>query len=107
MDDLWIIFIPIIIAVVIPAIMQGQKKNKTTALIQNVITKRGKEMNGNLIKKYVGKKCEIHTLDQYVEGKVLSLDENWLEVRVETKKEKKTEIVNTNFIEKISIIAEV
>lgn len=60
-------------------------------------------MTPDVIKKYVGKICEVHTLDQYVEGKIISVHDNWMEVEVDGKKSKSLELVNLNFVEKISV----
>lgn len=59
------------------------------------------EMTNELIKKYMGKNCLISTgsLGTNVNGKLIDVNENWLEV--ETKKGK--ELINAEFIQSIKI----
>lgn len=60
------------------------------------------EMINELIKKYIGKNCLISTgsFGANVKGKIIDVNENWLEV--ETKKGK--ELINAEFIQSIKII---
>lgn len=60
------------------------------------------EMINELIKKYIGKNCLISTgsFGTNVKGKIIDVNENWLEV--ETKKGK--ELINAEFIQSIKII---
>ncbi len=60
-------------------------------------------MNNELLKKYIGEKCNINTLDQFVSGKIISLNGNWMEVELEGKV-RKIELVNVEFIQKIAIV---
>ena len=67
------------------------------------IRKRKEEtaMTNELIKKYIGKECKISTgsFGTNVEGKILDVIENWLEV--DTRKGK--ELINAEFIQNIKI----
>ncbi|MDR5658420.1 hypothetical protein RH915_02850 [Serpentinicella sp. ANB-PHB4] len=72
-------------------------------IIRKINKKEGIEMTHEVIKKYIGKICEVHTLDQYVEGKITTVDDKWMEVEVEEKKSKSLELVNLDFVEKISV----
>lgn len=98
---IFISFIPILILLFV--ILPQQKRNKKKAFLKKIYKKRGIKMNNETINKYLGKECAINTLDQYVEGKLVSLVGKWLEIEVESKKEKSIELVNVQFIEKISI----
>jgi len=59
-------------------------------------------MNNELISKYIGKNCKISTGTYYgtaAVGKIISINENWMEV--ETKKG--IELINAEFIQSIKI----
>lgn len=58
-------------------------------------------MNNELISKYIGKNCKISTgtYGTTVVGKIISINENWIEV--ETKKG--IELINAEFIQSIKI----
>lgn len=58
-------------------------------------------MTNEIIKKYIGKNCKISTgsLGTSVVGKILEVNENWLEI--ETQKGK--ELINADFIQSIKI----
>jgi len=60
------------------------------------------EMTNELIKRYIGKNCLISTgtFGTNVKGKIIDVNENWLEV--ETKKG--SELVNVEFIQSIKLI---
>lgn len=58
-------------------------------------------MTNELIKKYIGKTCNISTgsFGTNVIGKIIDVNDNWIEV--ETKKGK--ELINAEFIQSIKI----
>jgi hypothetical protein len=58
-------------------------------------------MTNEVIKKYIGKTCKISTgsFGREVIGKIIDVNENWIEV--ETKKGK--ELINADFIQSIKI----
>jgi hypothetical protein len=58
-------------------------------------------MTNEVIKKYVGRNCKISTgsLGTNVQGKIIDVNENWIEV--ETKKG--IEIINAEFIQSIKV----
>jgi len=96
----WIaIYLPlyVIFFIIIP---QRRKMEKAVILR---IRKRKEEtaMTNELIKKYIGKECKISTgsFGTNVEGKILDVIENWLEV--DTRKGK--ELINAEFIQNIKI----
>ncbi|QNO14066.1 hypothetical protein HYG86_04395 [Alkalicella caledoniensis] len=97
-------FIPIFVLLFV--ILPQHKKIKGKVATGKIIKKKRRvKMSYEALRKLIGKKCSINTLDQYVEGQVLTLDGNWLEIEVETRKgyKNKIEMVNVEFIEKISI----
>ncbi len=59
-------------------------------------------MINELVKKYIGNNCQISTgnFNNSVKGKIIDVNENWLEV--ETKKGK--ELINAEFIQSIKIL---
>lgn len=83
--------------------MQNKKRRSAAIILKILNKKRGKNVNHEVLKQYIGVKCGIHTLGQYANGKVLSLNGNWMEVEVETKKDRKIELVNVDLIEKITV----
>lgn len=58
-------------------------------------------MTNEVIKKYIGMNCRISTgsFGTNVEGKIVDVNENWLEV--ETRKGK--ELINADFIQNIKV----
>ncbi|MCJ7688403.1 MAG: hypothetical protein MUO60_03675 [Clostridiaceae bacterium] len=58
-------------------------------------------MTNEVIKKYIGKTCKISigSFDRGAIGKIIDVNENWIEV--ETKKGK--ELINADFIQSIKI----
>jgi len=58
-------------------------------------------MTNEVIKKYIGMKCKISTgsFGTNVAGKIIEVNENWLEV--ETKKGK--ELINADFVQNIKV----
>lgn len=58
-------------------------------------------MTNEVIKKYIGKNCKISTgsFGTNVAGKIIDVNENWIEV--ETKKGK--ELINADFIQNIKV----
>ncbi|MCD8502598.1 MAG: hypothetical protein LRY71_14205 [Bacillaceae bacterium] len=56
-------------------------------------------MSSKVFEKYIGKECSIHTIDNYVSGKIVSVIDQWIEVETT----EAIELVNTEFIEKIEI----
>lgn len=99
----WIaIYIPlfIILFIVVP------QQRAIQRAVQLKIRKKRKgcvvEMTNELIKKYIGKNCQISTgsFNNSVKGKMIDVNENWLEV--ETKKGR--ELINAEFIQSIKLI---
>lgn len=99
----WIaIYLPlfIIFIIVLPQQHAAQK-----AVLLRIRKRKGKgaiKMINELIKKYIGKTCQISTgnFNNSVKGKITDVNENWLEL--ETKKGK--ELVNAEFIQSIKIL---
>ena len=58
-------------------------------------------MTNELIKKYLGKKCQISTgtFGVNVVGKIVDINENWIEI--ETKKG--NELINSEFVQNIKV----
>jgi len=96
----WIaIYVPlfIIFFIVIPQQRQIQK-----ALLAKMKKRRGViAMTNEVIKKYIGKNCKISSgsFGTNVVGKIIEVNENWLEV--ETNKGK--ELINVDFVQSIKI----
>ncbi len=87
----------ILIFVILP-----QNRAMKKALISKLKKRKGVIiMTNELIKKYIGKNCHISTgtFGVNVVGKILTINENWIEV--ETKKG--IELVNSEFIQNIKI----
>lgn len=76
--------------------------------IKRMILKKIKTKNGGiymtneLISKYIGNQCQLYSgsFGSAVIGKIIDINENWIEV--ETKKGK--ELVNVEFVQNIRII---
>lgn len=73
-------------------LMIKKKKNKKGAMI----------MTNTMLKKYIGKNCRISTgsFGTNVNGTIIDINENWIELETS----KKTELINTEFIQSIKII---
>ena len=58
-------------------------------------------MTNEMIKKYIGKNCNISTgtFGINVVGKIISVEENWIEVE----KKKGNELINAEFVQSIKI----
>lgn len=96
----WVaIYMPlfILIFIIIP-----QKLEMEKLLISHIKNRKGvRIMTNEVIKKYIGKRCKISTgsFGTNVEGEIIDVNENWLEV--ETKKGK--ELINADFIQSIKV----
>jgi len=96
----WIaIYMPlfILLFVIIP-----QKREIKKAVLLKIRKRKGAIiMTNEVIKKYIGKSCEISTgsFGTNVVGKIINVNENWLEV--ETKKG--NELMNSDFVQSIKI----
>lgn len=99
-SSMWIaIYMPLFILffVIVP-----QKREMERAVL--LIKKKRKGviiMTNEVIKKYIGKICKISSgsLGTNVVGKIIDVNENWLEV--ETKKG--SELINADFIQSIKV----
>jgi len=58
-------------------------------------------MSNEIIKKYIGKKCNISTgtFGINVVGKIINVEENWIEVEMK----KGNELINSEFVQSIKI----
>lgn len=82
-------------------IIPNQQKFQKLALL-NIKKRKGvNNMTNEIIKKYIGSNCKISTgsYGTNVEGTILEVNENWIEV--ETKKGK--ELINADFVQNIKI----
>lgn len=99
----WIaIYMPLFIIFII---ILPQQRAAQKAVLLRIKKRKGKgvvKMINELIKKYIGKNCQISTgnFNNSVKGKIIDVNENWLEV--ETKKGK--ELINAEFIMSIKIL---
>jgi len=82
-------------------IIPQQNEMKKFIILKINRRKREKIMNNELISKYISKDCKISTgsYGTTVVGKIISINENWLEV--ETKKG--IELINAEFIQSIKV----
>lgn len=94
-----IILFPLIILIF------DQKNDKKKArIIMNIKKKKGmKLMNYEILKKRIGDYCTVNTLEYVEQGIILSVNESWLEIEVNEKKDKRIELINLDYVEKISI----
>jgi hypothetical protein len=96
----WVaIYMPlfILIFIIIP-----QKLEREKLIVSHIKNRKGVIiMTNEVIKKYIGKRCKISTgsFGTNVEGEIIDVNENWLEV--ETKKGK--ELINADFIQSIKV----
>lgn len=99
----WIaIYMPLFIIFII---ILPQQRAVQKAVLLRIRKRKGKgvvNMVNELIKKYIGKNCQISTgsFNNSVKGRIIDVNENWLEV--ETKKGK--ELINAEFITSIKIL---
>jgi hypothetical protein len=87
----------IILFIVLP-----QQREMQKSIISKFKKRKGLiVMTNEVIKKYIGKSCKISTgsFGTNVIGKIIDVNENWIEV--ETKKGK--ELINAEFIQSIKI----
>lgn len=81
----------------------SQKREIEKVVLLKIKKRKGViTMTNEVIKKYIGNNCKIFTdsFGSNVEGKIIDVSGNWLEV--ETKKGK--ELVNVDFIQNIKIL---
>lgn len=96
----WIgVYIPLLllIFIIIP-----RKHEMEQAVLVKIKKRKGViTMTNEILKKYIGKKCKISTgsFGTNLVGKIMYVNENWLEV--ETKKGK--ELINADFIQSIKV----
>lgn len=96
----WIgVYIPLLIFffIIIP-----QKLEMEQAVLVKIKKRKGViTMTNEILKKYIGMNCKISTgsFGTNVVGKIIYVNENWLEV--ETKKGK--ELINADFIQSIKV----
>lgn len=96
----WIaIYMPLFILffVIIP-----QQREMERAVLLKIKKRKGViTMTNEVIKKYIGMNCKISTgsFGTNVVGKIIDVNENWLEV--ETKKGK--ELINADFVQNIKV----
>ena len=96
----WIaIYMPLFMLLVV--ILPQQREMQRLVMIKKKKRKGLINMTNEVIKKYVGKKCNIFTgsYGTNIKGKIIAVNENWIEV--ETKKG--SELVNAEFIQSIKI----
>lgn len=97
----WIsIYLPVFVLlfVILP-----QQRRVQESLVLKIKKRRGvRPVANEIIKKYLGENCKISTgsLGTTVIGKIIEVNENWIEV--ETKKG--AELVNADFIQSIKVI---
>lgn len=82
-------------------IIPQQREREKGALVKIKKRKCLITMTNELIKEYIGKTCKISTgsFGTNVAGKIIGVNENWLEV--ETKRGK--ELINADFIQSIKV----
>ena len=96
----WIaIYLPLIILFFV--IIPHQRETQKAALLKMKKRKGVIVMTNEVIKKYIGMNCKISTgsFGTTVVGKIVDINENWLEV--ETKKGK--ELINADFVQNIKV----
>lgn len=96
----WVaIYMPLFIILFI--ILPQQNAVRTAVLRKMKKRKGGIMLTNDVIKKFVGFDCQISTgsFGTNVKGKIIDVNENWLEV--ETKKGK--ELINAEFVQSIKI----
>jgi len=84
-------------------IILPQQRTLHKAVLLKIRKRKGVvKMTNELIKKYIGKKCQVSTgtFGTNVKGTMIGVNENWLEV--ETKKG--NELINAEFIQSIKIL---
>ena len=97
----WIaIYMPLFIIFLI--ILPQQRAAQQAVLLRIRKRKGVVTMTNELIKKYIGKNCQISSgsFNNSIKGEIIDINENWLEV--ETKKGK--ELINAEYIQSIKII---
>lgn len=80
-----------------------QRRAAQKAIILKIKKRKGVTiMINEVIKKYIGKSCQLSTgtFGVNVVGKIISVDENWIEI--ETKKG--NELINSEFIQIIKVL---
>ncbi len=96
----WIaIYVPlfILLFVIIP-----QQRKIALAVLLKIKKRKGVITMGNeIIKKYIGKNCKISTgsLGTNIVGKIIDVNENWIEVETN----KGNELINANFVQNIKV----
>ncbi len=97
----WIaIYMPIFILLFI--ILPQQRSVLKAIIIKNKKRKGAIIMTNEIIKKYIGKRCQISTgtFGTNVVGEIIEVNEKWIEV--ETKKG--NELINSEFVQNIKIL---
>jgi predicted Ser/Thr protein kinase len=81
---------------------QQNATNKAVIMKMKMKRRKGEVfMTNDVIKKYIGKECKISTgsLGVNIAGKILDVNENWIEV--ETKKG--NELINAEYVQSIKV----
>ena len=93
------IFMPIFSIYLIA--MQERKRKRRVKTIKIKKKKGALIMSIDAFKRHIGRRCQIITiLDKKISGKINRVDENWVEVETS----KRIELINIEFIERLSII---
>lgn len=98
----WIaVFMPFFVLMFV--ILPQQRAVRKSAISKIQKRKGVRIMSNEIIKKYIGKKCDISTgtFGINVVGKIISVDENWIEVELK----KGNELINAEFVQSIKVKA--
>ncbi|MCZ0702971.1 hypothetical protein J2T56_001134 [Natronobacillus azotifigens] len=100
----WYILLLVFLPLLFSILNQFFHDKKKVKKIMNMRKKKGvTPMNHEILKKHIGRSCSVSTLDHFAMGTILSVNETWLEVEVVKKKSKQIELINLEYVEKISI----
>ncbi len=100
--DYWYIWIVLYLCIFLPLLTRKKRrKRRNIADRRRKNERRGKKMNVELIKKFIGKKCIFHGDGEAFSvptGTLLSIEENWAEIEVDGGK---TQLINLDYVSKI------
>ncbi len=101
MDTSTLIAVYLPIYIVLFIVVPQQMEMKKAVLLKMKKRKGVIVMTNEVIKKYIGKVCKISTgsFGTNVTGKIIDVNENWLEVQTK----KGSELINADFVQNIKI----
>ena len=96
-----IIAVDLIYSMLLPEISETREKKKKIFYLQKL---RCKKMDTGIFDLLRGKRVKIRTIDEYVDGEVVNVDEEYIVIKKEKKNSTETVYVNKGVIQTVKFI---